>query len=666
MKVITIAGSGRTGSTLVSLLLSQHDDTFNMGQLRDFWTSFLRNEPCTCGERLSNCAIWAPTVRKAFGPQPQARLLKMHAGMSAFVNEAATLANWGDRQALGQLSSQHADYLNGLSDFLESVSEFTKSSTLIDSSKTPEIGLSYHLLSRVDARVINLVRDPRAVASSWEKKQDADVALRMSRIWVQRQVKLAKWAGTLGAKFALVKYEDFAHRPRSIVQQLMHWAELEKSVVHFDTEHHANVSWHRQHLFPPANETVLSEKQTSIDISEANAWRHQPNLNLHRSVIDMAGPLMSRLGYSVDMSVDRMSTPTQRPMSSPQVRRSSPQSGTDKDYVFLICSERSGSNLISAILNSHSEIGSTPPYHLCRDVGLNWHGLMHIGTQSPVWTKMRGLLAARVAEFRSPEDGKAFAKWLTDQSVPSFPDIARQLWIQVSGLGDKQIIFIKENNIHKMLFFILQLFPKAKFVFQVRDPRDYLLSAIKRKEGRFGNKFGSTFNALQVWRDDQLGGLNALAHLGSERVFFQRYEDLVKAPESVLQALCTFLGVKFEPKMLEFNQTDYASDLAVAGGPRENLSKPLMSDNFAKYRKGLSIEQIRAVEIYLGDLMERFGYVRDFDDTRNASTYETMWTRFIEPVECIANAELSPFYSDPFALSLSKIAPPIPTTYPQV
>jgi hypothetical protein len=42
-----------------------------------------------------------------------------------------------------------------------------------------------------------------------------------------------------------------------------------------------------------------------------------------------------------------------------------------------------------------------------------------------------------------------------------------------------------------------------------------------------GNKFGSVRNALNVWRDDQAGGLAAYGLLGTQRVFLQRYEDLV-------------------------------------------------------------------------------------------------------------------------------------------
>ena len=47
--------------------------------------------------------------------------------------------------------------------------------------------------------------------------------------------------------------------------------------------------------------------------------------------------------------------------------------GNDLNYVFLICSERCGSNLISTMMGAHSKVMSPPPYHFARDVILNLH-----------------------------------------------------------------------------------------------------------------------------------------------------------------------------------------------------------------------------------------------------------------------------------------------------
>ena len=74
------------------------------------------------------------------------------------------------------------------------------------------------------------------------------------------------------------------------------------------------------------------------------------------------------------------------------------------------------------------------------------------------------------------------------------------------------------NNVHQLLFFLVDCFPDARFIFQVRDPRDFLLSCVARRKRWMGNKFGSIRNAMNVWREDQLGGLTAYGLLGPDRL----------------------------------------------------------------------------------------------------------------------------------------------------
>lgn len=276
--------------------------------------------------------------------------------------------------------------------------------------------------------------------------------------------------------------------------------------------------------------------------------------------------------------------------------------------VFLFCSERSGSNLISMIAGAHSQFYALPPFHFGSHGLQTLHETLPGGVKSQAWRKITGRLASRVKILLGAEEAKAVQAQLEARSSLDAVELARFLYQEsVPGAAGKRV-FVKENNLHKLLFFILQAFPDAKFVFQVRDPRDYLASAkaLRAKDGK--NKFGSNRDAAQVWREDQEGGLQALALLGPERVFLHRYEDLLTAPEALLQSLCRFLDIAFEPDMLDFHQTDAATALAGSHKQRANVSKPLMSGNFAKYRSALTRKEIRQMEKRVGDLMQLFGY----------------------------------------------------------
>jgi amino acid adenylation domain-containing protein len=318
----------------------------------------------------------------------------------------------------------------------------------------------------------------------------------------------------------------------------------------------------------------------------------------------------------------------------------------DTAVVFLICSERSGSNLIRVMVGNHSRVNAPPPLHLARDVGAQLHAVMGLGRDAPAWPPMRDLVVSRVRKHYGEEAGQAVLRELDGLERLDFEHVLHAVLRVIHPEPEGKVLFVKENNVHEHAFFLLRLFPDAKFVFQVRDPRDYTASAIERKKGRFGNKFGSFRRCLQVWRDDQLGGLNLLAHLGPDRVHVQRYEDLIRDPERVLASLARFLGLEFEEAMLSFHEHEDVQRFSQKGGQWKNVGRPVMSDNSGKYREKLSRRQIRTVEAHLGPVMERFGYPRDLTAAGESSSFLSLWPEVMEPIERWFNKERSPVYWD--------------------
>lgn len=315
--------------------------------------------------------------------------------------------------------------------------------------------------------------------------------------------------------------------------------------------------------------------------------------------------------------------------------------------VFLICSERSGSNLIGAMLGAHPGVHAHPPCHIGRDLLLNLHALADAGPAAAAWPVLVERIEAKIAEFRGkPEAGRA-AAWLRGRERIEPCEIARFLWLELPPEAAGRRVFVKENGIHRLMFFLLHCFPDAQFVFQVRDPRDVMVSAMALRPGWLGNKFGSLRNAMAVWREDQLGGLAALGLLGPGRVHLQRYEDLVEDSAQALTRLCAFLGLPFDPAMLEFHRSEGAQQLArTAGAARANLGRSVMSGNFRKYRGHLSPGRIRAIEAHLGPLMQRFGYPLEYPCRARPRRWNVLAPQLSELVERWRNGEMRPWYTE--------------------
>ncbi len=312
--------------------------------------------------------------------------------------------------------------------------------------------------------------------------------------------------------------------------------------------------------------------------------------------------------------------------------------------IFLICSERSGSNLIASIVGEHPKVYSHPPYHLGRDLIMRLHEVAAGGVSSEALQVLKGNAVARITKYRGVEEAARFSDWLDARTEIVPREVARFVFQEMPVDATDKHVFVKENNIHQMLFFLVDCFPDAKFIYQVRDPRDFLLSAVARRKRWLGNKFGSIRNAMNVWREDQLGGLAAYGLLGPERVFLQRYEDLVGNFDDTVSRLCDFLDLDFDGRMHKFHEADHAQQLAVKGGPRENLARPLMTANFRKYRKGLSRGKVKIVEAYNGDLMDRLGYPREYTGLSRPGLFSTLRPQLSEPLERFVNSDMRPQY----------------------
>lgn len=166
VRVLYLAGSGRSGSTLVTTVLGQLPGFFAAGELRYLWRrGIVENRPCGCGLPLVDCPLWTRVRADLPGTDAagiagrlveRLRLRRLPVLLRRHRNGRPPVPGHPDDTHLARLyASIAAHALPGQGD-----------GVVVDSSKLPPYGALLGGLPGIELYVLHVVRDPRATAFS--------------------------------------------------------------------------------------------------------------------------------------------------------------------------------------------------------------------------------------------------------------------------------------------------------------------------------------------------------------------------------------------------------------------------------------------------------------------------------------------------------------------
>ncbi len=266
---------------MLDLMLSAHPDITGVGEFANFTDWVKQDDPCTCGQPVTACALWGPILSAV----PDAATHDAHFGVGLRRQVSRTI-----RCILASpLTQQERETAKVNHELLGGVATATGSAYVVDSSKDLGRACLLYLSGRFDMRFIHLVRDARGVVFSRSKtkpreefvRERPDFATRAER-WPDR--KRARPAGftyrrwmafntailTVGVtrwrrRYRLVRYERLAAEPERVMAELRDWLGLDVQVATADTAVDAhNIGGNRMRFKPVTGVRVDDEWRRSL------------------------------------------------------------------------------------------------------------------------------------------------------------------------------------------------------------------------------------------------------------------------------------------------------------------------------------------------------------------------------------------------------------------
>jgi hypothetical protein len=277
-------------------------------------------------------------------------------------------------------------------------------------------------------------------------------------------------------------------------------------------------------------------------------------------------------------------------------------------YVFFVGSPRSGTTLLQRLVDAHRELAVI---HETLWIARFYEQRRGVDAHGSVTPELIDRLLAE-PRFLRLEIGRAELERLLDGGGRSYESFVSAIFDLYGKARGKPLVGDKSPGYVRSIPTLHLLWPRAKFVHLIRDGRDVVLSAVAWK------KADSVFRDFRSWRDDPWTtaalwwersvrlGCQAGSALPPGRYYELRYEALVEDTEAECRRLCSFLGLRFDSRMLRFHEGRTHDDARLSSKRRWLPPTPRLRD----WRTEMSPDAVARFEAAAGPLLDELGYER--------------------------------------------------------
>lgn len=250
-------------------------------------------------------------------------------------------------------------------------------------------------------------------------------------------------------------------------------------------------------------------------------------------------------------------------------------------HVFLMGMHRSGTTLLEQVLASHPDACALEERRTIEDAA---------------WTFLRDDAGVdRLAEIPADEALRRRADY----------------WRTVRGFGVDPAgkVFVDKMPLSSLWMpYIAKIFPDARILFAIRDPRDVVLSCFRLlfQVNPLMYEYTDIERAARLY-DGVLALTDAYVEKMDLLLRYCRNEDLIADFDAETQAICAHLSIDWSPRMRDFVETARGRDIRTPSAPQ--VARGLNDSGVGQWRA--YAEQMQPARTILGPWVRRFGYAID-------------------------------------------------------
>ena len=274
-----------------------------------------------------------------------------------------------------------------------------------------------------------------------------------------------------------------------------------------------------------------------------------------------------------------------------------------KKRIFLVGCPRSGTTLLQSLLTAHSQITSFPESHFFRYLIPDRNSKRYsLGIASP---KAKPRFEAFLKEINRED----MSSYLSDFTIFQYQYIQAFLNIlDIITQEQGKTIWIEKTPGHiHYIDYIEKQIKETRFIHIIRNGADVVASLYEVTK-KYPNLWGHSWTldkCINQWiKDVQI----SLKYQERSNHIVVHYENLVKNPALVLNQICEFINIKFEPVMLE-NYHQNTKVIVLENEPwKTSVGDTIRNRNGQKFDKLFAPEQKSYILKNLSEVMSKLNY----------------------------------------------------------